>query len=85
MPSASAEGTWTNNLVEESWLIEVFILDLSQGVGLWNVYQQEMKRCGDSAKGVESLSCSAPCQWYVSFLQMKMNVNKTMVAVVRSV
>lgn len=72
-------------MVEESWLIEVITLDLSEGVGLWKVYQQELKRCGDSAKGVESLSCSAPCTWCVSFLQMKMNVNKTMAAVVRSV
>lgn len=74
-----------NNLVEIR-LIEVVIPDHTEGVGLSKVYQQDLKRCGDSAKGLgKSWSCLAVCNNVVSLLQMKMNVSKTMVAAVRSV
>lgn len=69
-------------MVENIRLMEVMIRIIAKKL----MYQQALKRCEDSAKGLGiGLSCSAVCKCVVSLLQMKMNVSKTMVAAVRSV
>lgn len=53
-------------------------------LGCRKVYQQDLKRCEDSDKGLKRLS-KQYVNNVVSLHQMKMNVSKTMVAAVKSV